>query len=316
MHMRICSFLPSTTEIVCALGLEENLVGITHECDYPPKITDKPHTIKSSIDTKSLSSKEIDEYVSNAKKEGKSIYIVDIEELKAADPDIIFTQNLCKVCAVSDGEVIEATKVLQKKPETISFDPHNIDDILKTIIKIGEITNTKDKAKELVDALQKRIYTVRDKLSNERDRPRVFCLEWLEPPFVAGHWVPEMIEIAGGTCGLSKIGEVSKKVSWCDIAEFAPNYMLIMPCGFDIQRTLDEIDKAISVNEWHQLPSTRKGHSYVLDANSYFSRPSPRIVDGIEIIAKIVHPDIFKNEFPVDSVLNLRNYFQMQSFLG
>lgn len=316
MHMRICSFLPSTTEIVCALGLEENLVGITHECDYPPQVLSKPRTIKSSIDSNSLSSKQIDEFVAQKSKEGKSIYLVNIDELKEASPDIIFTQNLCEVCAVSGDEVIEAAKVLNKTPEIVTFEPHTVDEVLETIIVMGEITNTKKRAEDLVENLQKRIDFVKEKLANQRDRPRVFCLEWLDPPFVAGHWVPEMVEIAGGTCGLSATGEVSKKVSWLDIAEFAPNYMLVIPCGFGLERTLDEIDKIISVNEWHQLPSTRKGHSYIVNGNSYFSRPSPRIVDGIEIIAKIVHPDIFKNELPENSVINLRNYFQMQSFLG
>lgn len=314
--MRICSFLPSTTEIVCALGLEENLVGITHECDYPPEVRSKPITIKSRLDTKKLSSEKIDQYVSDKAKKGKSIYMVDLEELKKAAPDIIFTQDLCEVCAVSGDEVVQASEVLSKSPEVISIAPGSIKDILESITEIGKATNTNEKAIHIVDGLQKRIDYIQEKLSRERDRPRVFCLEWLAPPFVAGHWIPEMVEIAGGINGIGEKGKVSTKVSWDEILEFAPNYMLVMPCGFDIDRTINEIDKAISAEQWHQLPSSRNGHTYLLDANSYFSRPSPRIVNGLEIISGILHPQIFKKEFPVNSVLNLRNYFRMQSFLG
>lgn len=314
--MRICSFLPSTTEIVCSLGLGDSLVGITSECDYPPEVRSKPVIIKSSVDSNNTASEKIDQFVSEKAKEGKSIYLVDIDELKQADPDIIFTQNLCEVCAVSGDEVMEATDVLSKKPEIVPISPSTVKDVLDSILEIGRATETRDNAVSIVDSLEKRIDYTRERLANERDRPRVFCLEWLQPPFVAGHWVPEMVDIAGGINGLSNKGDVSKRVSWEEVLEFAPNYTLVMPCGFTIDRTLNEIDKAVSAEQWHQLPSSRNGHTYIVDANSYFSRPSPRIVDGIEIISGLLHPHIFKKDFPAEAVLNLRNYFRMQSFLG
>jgi len=314
--MRICSFLPSTTEILCALGLEENLTGITHECDYPEAVVLKPRVIMSSIDHKTLSSREIDELVTKNSNEGKSTYLVDSDKLKEAKPDIIFTQGLCEVCAVSGNQVLEAVEVLENRPEVISLEPGTVKEVLESIIAVGEVTGTAQKARELVDELEKRTDAIRTITERERDRPRVFCLEWLDPPFVAGHWVPDMVEIAGGLNGLRNKGEVSVKVNWEEIVEFAPHYIFVMPCGFNIEKTLNEIDTFTSNPVWHQTPASQKGNVYIVDANSYFSRPGPRIVDGIEIIARTIHPDSVKTELPPDSVLNLRNYMQIQSFLG
>ena len=314
--MRICSFLPSATEIVCALGLDEKLVGITHECDYPPEVNTKPRVIMSNIANEQLKSKEIDELVKKNKKEGKSTYLVDIAKLKEANPDIILTQGLCEVCAVSGNTVTKAAEALNNKPEIISLEPKTVRDVLNSILVVGEITNKKKTAKKIVDQLTSRIEKIKNSLAKEKDRPRVFCLEWLDPPFVAGHWVPEMVEIAGGENGLCNKGEPSVEVSWEEILDFYPNILFVMPCGFNIDKSLNEIDSVISIPEWHQLPASVKGQVYIVDANSYFSRPSPRIVDGIEILAKTMHPEIFKYSLPADSVLNLRNYMHIQSFLG
>ena len=314
--MRICSFLPSTTEIICSLGLADNLVGITHECDYPPEINSTSRVILSNIEHKNLSSKEIDEVVKKNNKEGKSTYLVDIERLKEANPDIIFTQGLCEVCAVSGNTVVDSVEELNNKPEIISLEPNTVADVLSTIIKIGEVTNSKNAAYKIVNDLTARIDKIKNSLSKERDFPRVFCLEWLEPAFVAGHWVPEMVEIAGGTNGLCEKGNPSMEVEWEEILNFYPNYIFVMPCGFNIERTLNEIDTVTYRSEWHQLPASVKGQVYIVDANSYFSRPSPRIVDGIEILAKTIHPEIFKIDLPSNSILNLRNYMHIQSFLG
>lgn len=314
--MRICSLLPSTTEIVCALGLENNLVGITHECDYPPGIAGKDRVVFSNIDHNSLSNREIDELVSKNRKEGKSTYLIDKQKFREAKPEIIFTQGLCDVCAVSENMVEDAVEVLGYSPEIISFEPTNLEEVVDSIRTIGEITNKEDEAAKLIEDINRRTDSVREKLANERDRPRVFCLEWLEPPYVAGHWVPQMVDYAGGINGITVKGEPSKRVSWEDIAEFAPNIVLVMPCGFDIEKTMNEIDTVLSNNTWHTLPATKKGEVYILDANSYFSSPGPRLADGIEILARIFHPDKFKHTHPVDSVMNLRNYMHLQSFLG
>ena len=314
--MRICSLLPSTTEILCTLGLEENIVGITHECDYPPGIRNKPRIVMSSIDHSTMNNRQIDKIVSSNRKEGKSTYIVDREKLKDAKPDIIITQGLCDVCAVSGDIVEDAVSTLGYRPEIISLAPSDIEQVLDTIKTLGEVTGQKKRAVRVVEELERRINRVREALSNERDRPRVFCLEWLEPPYVAGHWIPEMINYAGGINGLSETGYPSRKVKWDEILEFAPNKIIVMPCGFNINDTLDELDTVLSSNVWHRLPASRKGEVYLVDANSYFSRPGPRIVEGLEILAGILHPDIFKKTPPVDSVMNLRNYMHLQSFLG
>ncbi len=314
--MRICSFLPSTTEIICELGLADNLIGITHECDYPEAVNSKERVIMSSIDHKTLSSKEIDDLVTENSKNGKSTYLVDKDKLKAANPDIIFTQGLCEVCAVSGNQVLEAVEVLENRPEIISLEPGTVDEVLESIVTIGNATGKSEQAGELVASLKKRIDIIRNISLRERDKPRVFCLEWLEPPFVAGHWVPDMVEIAGGDNGLRSKGEQSVKVKWDDILDFAPHYIFVMPCGFNIDKTINEIDAVTSNSIWHQTPASQKGNVYLVDANSYFSRPGPRIVDGIEIIARTIHPDLFKMEPPPDSILNLRNYMQIQAVLG
>jgi len=314
--MRICSFLPSTTEIICELGLADNLIGITHECDFPEAVNSKERVIMSSIDHKTMSSKEIDDLVTENSKNGKSTYLVDKDKLKAANPDIIFTQGLCEVCAVSGNQVLEAARVLENRPEIISLEPGTVDEVLESIVTIGNATGKSEQAGELVASLKKRIDIIRNVSVRERDKPRVFCLEWLEPPFVAGHWVPDMVEIAGGDNGLRSKGEQSVKVEWDDILDFAPHYIFVMPCGFNIDKTINEIDAVTSNSIWHQTPASQKGNVYLVDANSYFSRPGPRIVDGIEIIARTIHPDLFKMEPPPDSILNLRNYMQIQAVLG
>ncbi len=315
--MRICSFLPSTTEIVYELGLGDSLVGVTHECNYPPEVKDKKTVIMSFLDHKKLSSKEIDDLVTKNAAEGKSTYLVDKDALKEANPDLILTQKLCEVCAVSGNQVSEAVEVLGHTPEIISLEPKTIDEIFDTITIIGEATGTQEKAKEITYSLRARVEKVRSALENERDRPRVFCLEWLDPPFVGGHWVPEMVEIAGGENGIGKPGEPSFKVSWEEIVEFAPQMLFIMPCGFDIEKTINELDVVTSKDEWFALPSTNRGEIYIVDANSYFSRPGPRIVDGLEILARAIHPEIIRNYSPPpDSIINLRNYMQLELFSG
>jgi len=314
--MRICSFLPSTTEIVYALGLGDSLVGVTHECDYPPEARNKTRVIMSFINPKELSSREIEEIISENSRLGKSTYLIDMEALREVNPDIILTQGLCDVCAVSGNEVVEATKVLGHKPEIISLEPKTIDEIIETIQIIGDATGTSKKADELVDELKARVLRIKSLFSKEKDRPRVLCMEWLDPPYVAGHWVPEMVEIAGGDNGISKAGEPSFKVTWNEIVDLAPQVIVLMPCGFNIEDTLNRIENLISNEYWHGLPATRKGHVYLVDANSYFSRPGPRIVDGLEILAKILHPEFRQYEFLPDSVLNLRNHFLLESTLG
>ncbi len=314
--MRICSFLPSATEILFELGLGEYIVGVTHECDYPPEAKSKPRVVVSLIDPSKLTSREIERIVGENYRSGKSTYLVEKESLLKARPDIIFTQKLCDVCAVSGNEVKEAVDVLGYSPKVVSLEPSTLEEILDTILIVGEVTGRETRAREVVNKLRARIEAVRTMVGSEKDRPRVFCLEWLDPPYTAGHWIPEMVDIAGGICGFAKPGQPSFKVSWEEIYEFAPQVIVVMPCGFDIERTLEEIEVLNSNEFWYRLPAVRKGHVYLVDANSYFSRSGPRVVDGLEIMARILHPEICDFKIPPDSVLNLRNYNHFQAFLG
>lgn len=314
--MRICSFLPSATEILYELGLGNNLHGVTHECDYPEDAKNKLRVIDSFIKPEDLDSREIDELVNKNRKEGKSTYIVEIEKLKKASPDIIITQGLCEVCAVSGNEVVDAARELGSMPDIVSLEPKTVDEILESFITVGKATNRKSEAENLCEKLDKRLNRLKSRLEIEDDRPRVFCLEWFEPPYVGGHWVPEMVELAGGEPVLGKKGEPSFRVDWDDVLKTLPKFTVVMPCGYDIDKSLNEMDCLLSVVQWHKLPSTRKGHVYLVDANSYFSRPGPRIVSGIEILAKILHPDLAEDEIPPDSFINYRNYIYLQDFLG
>ncbi len=316
--MKICSLLPSSTEIIFALGLEENLVGVSHECDYPPEARRKPVVVNSILGEKEkLSSAHIDELVSRSRAEGKSVYLIDSERLSEMKPDLIVTQGLCDVCAVSENQVTEVREVLGNSTQILSLEPGTVGEIMDSILLLGEVTGTEEKASQLVEGLRERIETVEKKLSGERYRPGVFCLEWLDPPYAAGHWVPEMVKTAGGEPLISRQGEPSFKVTWDEILESSPDYLMIMPCGFDVEKTLDGMEEVTSgVRQWHALRAVKKGHCYIVDANSYFSRPSPRVVDGIELLAGIIHSDIFTRRPKDNSVLNVKNYFYLQTFLG
>ncbi|MCY3986208.1 MAG: cobalamin-binding protein [Candidatus Dadabacteria bacterium] len=316
--MRICSLLPSSTEIVFALGLEDHLVAVTHECDYPPEARKKPVVVNSILEGRGkLSSARIDEFISRSRAEGKSVYMIDSERLRKIKPDIIITQGLCDVCAVAENEVTDVCEVLENRPEIISLDPATVGEIIDSILLLGEITGTTERALTLVGSLRGRIEAVEKKLLSERYRPGVFCLEWLEPPYAAGHWVPEMVKIAGGEPLISMVGEPSFKTTWDEILESSPDYLILMPCGFDIEKTLDSIEEVTGgVRQWHALHAVKKGHCYIVDANSYFSRSSPRVVDGIEVLARIIHSDIFTQRPKDNSVLNVKNHFYLQTFLG
>lgn len=316
--MRICSLLPSATEIVFALGLGDDLVAVTHECDHPPRARDKAVVVGSPLDGRGdMSSAEIDRVVSENRAAGKSTYLIDAEALRRARPDLIITQGLCEVCAVAKNRVVEISRVLDSGPRVISLEPGTVEEILDSVAAVGEAAGAEDSAAALIGELRERIRAVGRTLANERYRPGVFCLEWLDPPYAPGHWVPDMVEMAGGNCLLGKTGEPSFRTDWDSILESAPEYVILMPCGFDVEATLERIDEVTSgVPQWHMLPAVRKGHCYAVDANSYFSRPSPRTVEGIELLAGILHPDLFRRVPKPDAVLNLKNHFYLQAFLG
>jgi iron complex transport system substrate-binding protein len=290
--IRICSLLPSTTEIVCALGLKENLVGITHECDYPQEISEIQVVTKSLINHSGSNSHEINKHIAEALHSGSGIYSIDNEALEFTNPDLILTQELCEVCAVSYSQVEESVRTLSGHQTVLSFEPSNIEGILDSIIQIGKQTCTEANAKALVSKAHGRIDVVRSKSSDSPKKPSVLGLEWLEPPFIGGHWVPEMIEIAGGSPALGDQAEPSREITWEQALEASPQIIVLMVCGFDLERTMEEFSLLNGSNFWKKY----NGEIYAVNGSAYFSRPGPRIIDGIEILSEIIHPNIFQRK--------------------
>ena len=292
-NLKIASLLPSATEIVCALGLEENLVGITYECDFPATITDKPHLTASRISHETMSSAEIDHAVRRQLDGHGSIYDLDTKLLAELAPDLILTQELCDVCAVSYEFVKQAAKMYVADARVVSLEPNTISDIFENIRTVGELTETQEKAEAVIKDLQNRLNELREKTAKLENRPRVFMLEWLEPPFAPGHWVPEQVEIAGGKCLLGEAGKKSVTTTYRDIYESNPEIIVLTPCGYYTEDILRQLESTYFPREWRELPAFKNNEIWALDATSYFSRPAPRVVRGTEILAKIFHAEIF-----------------------
>lgn len=296
--MRICSLLPSATEIVFALGLGDQLVGVTHECDYPPEAARFPAVTCSAIEHRGRSSQHIHDQITGAVHRGSSIYQLDQELLEKLNPDLILTQELCEVCAVSYREVRKAVRLLNGQHTVVSLEPKTLRDILKTIKQVGELTGVTDRASRLLAQLQQRIDQVRERVKQSENRPPVLAMEWLDPPFAGGHWVPEMIHLAGGTDPLGHQAEPSAQVSWDQIADAHPEVIILMPCGFNLERTRQEWERSTFPPHWLQLTAVKAGRLFAVDGSSYFNRPGPRIVDGLEILAEILHPELFPRTHP------------------
>jgi iron complex transport system substrate-binding protein len=291
--MRICSFLPSATEIVYALGLGDQLYGVTRSCDYPAGALAKPVVVRSILDEEGLTSTDIDRIVKEHARNGQSVYHIDMEALRTADPDLILTQELCDVCAVGYQDVLTQVKDLPKAPRVISLNPTALEDVLHDMLTVGEVTGTSQLARSTVATLRQRIETVRRRAAQATTRPRVFCLEWMDPLFVSGHWLPEMVEIAGGTDGIGNHGTPSSQVSWDLVRAYQPEIVVLMPCGADVPKTLSELDYLRALPGWNDLPAVRHSQVYAVNASAYFSRSGPRLVDGLELLAQIVQPELF-----------------------
>ena len=298
-EIRICSLLPSTTEIVCELGLQKNLVGITHECDYPSEILDVQVVTKSLIDHTGSTSSQINTHISEALHKGSGIYAIDNEALSKVDPTMILTQELCEVCAVSYTLVEESVRTLGGDQKILSFEPSNLAGILDSILQIGKQTNTESKASEIVDQSHSRLDFVKSESLKSPKTPRVLGLEWLDPPFIGGHWVPEMIEYAGGVEAISLRESPSREIKWEEAIDASPDLVILMVCGFDLEITVAEFHNLSKDKSWgSDFWETFKGDTYIVDGSSYFSRPGPRIVDGLEILAEIIQPEIFPRARP------------------
>lgn len=302
---RIVSFLPSATELIYELGDQELLYGVTHECKYPKDAQTKPQVISSVINSEKLSSDEINTQSSQLLKEGKDIFILNETNLKKANPDLIITQETCEVCAANTNQVNKAIHILDKKPIIYSMDPHNFEEILTSVTEIGEILGKNKRSKEIRTELEEKISHIK-KVSNSR-KTKVLAIEWIDPFFTAGHWVPEMIEFAGGINMISKIGEHSRKMTFYEISKSDPEIIILMPCGFNTERTVKEYNKILKNNsDWIKLRAVKNKKIFAVDANSFFSKPSIRTITGLEILAKIIQPENFVNlNVPSNSFYNV-----------
>jgi iron complex transport system substrate-binding protein len=302
--MRIVSLLPSATEILYALGLGDSVVGVTHECDFPPEAARKPVLIKPRVDPHAPPA-DIDCQVRELVSRGESIYAIDAELLASLDPDLIVTQDLCHVCAASPDDLATALTRFQKPPRVLTLTPHSLDDVWRDIASVGEATGTDEIATTLIHSLKRRVAHAESLAAQATHRPRVLCLEWLDPYYVAGHWVPEMVAKAGGEDVHGRPREPSSKVTTEEIAESNAEIILIMPCGYNAAKNAAQF-KAMQVPEsWHNLPAWRERRIYAVDSNSYFSRPGPRLPDGVEILAHLFHPDLFSGELPAGAYAKL-----------
>ncbi len=316
--LKIISLLPSATEIVCALGLEENLVGITHECDFPKTVAGKPPLTASRITHETMSSREIDHAVRSNLDGHGSIYDLDEKKLTELKPDLIITQELCEVCAVSYKTVEKAAKMYVADATVISLEPNTIADIFDNINTVANLCGIPEKGISVVKDLQNRLDNIQNRIREHQANPEsriqnpnsVMMLEWLEPPFAPGHWVPEQVEIAGGVPLMGEAGKKSVTTTYEAIYESKPEVLVLIPCGYYIADIVRQIPQTAFPANWRDLPAVKNNNVWAVDASAYFSRPAPRVVDGAEILAKILHPEIFGAPTAAEAIrveLNIEN---------
>ena len=321
---RIVSLLPSSTEILYAIGAGDQITGVTHECKYPNDAKSKPKVVNSSFDAASMTSREIDNKIVGLVRTGGDIYVINDQKLKEAKPDLIIAQGVCEVCAPFTKEIDRAKSVLGYKPDILVLDPHDLDDILVSIMDIAERVGRVSEGRKLVVSLQNRIDNIKVIVGERRGRksgsmdgihnttneanPRIVCIEWIDPFFTAGHWIPQMVDIAGGSNGLGSVGQPSRRVFIDEIVEFNPDKIILMPCGFDINRTSKEAMALENNDKWKSLQAVLRNEVYAVNANAYFSKPGPRTITGLEILTKIINPESSGlNELPSNSFTKITN---------
>ena len=287
--MRICSLIPGATEVIAALGLENQLVGITHECDFPPSVRRVPTMIEPVVEVGSTTSAEIDQQVKDLVAAGSPLYRLNEEAFRQAQPDLILIQDLCHVCAVTPDQLTRAMQSFRQRPEVLTLSPTSLDEMIRDIERIAHAVGVPQQGKRLAADLQHRLDAVRSR-TEQRSCPRVVCLEWLDPLYVAGHWVPDMIDLAGGQDVLGSKDKPSHETTWHEVERAQPDMVVVMPCGYSIDRTINELMRAGGAQAAWQRATKSWPDIYVVDAGSYFSRPGPRLVDGVELLAAILHP--------------------------
>jgi iron complex transport system substrate-binding protein len=299
--MKIVSFLPAATEMAYALGLGPEVGAVSHECDYPADAKTKPVVVHLAVNLAGLSPREIDERVSRQLHEKGTLYEVDEAILQAVHPDLLLTQNLCQVCAPSGTEVTRALAALKPPPEVLWMTPKSLDGIMENITDLGSRADRENAASHLVASLRAQLTSLRAQTARGLSRPRVFCMEWADPVFCAGHWVPEMVDAAGGVDGLAKRGVDSTRIPWEEVRRWAPEVIVVAPCGYHLPRALEEAARLKDLPGWESLPAVRSGRVFAVDADSYISRPGPRIVQGAQLLAHLLHPDEFPWTGPADA---------------
>jgi iron complex transport system substrate-binding protein len=289
--MRIVSLLPSATEIICQLGLGEFLVGVTHECDYPSWVIDLPKVTRTLIPHQA-SSRQIDELVRERLKTQRALYTLDMPTLERLRPDLLVTQALCDVCAVAEAEVNAAACSLPNQPRVVNLEPMQLNEVFDCIRLVGEAAGVTERAGPVIQKLVDRVETIRQRSAQLTKFPRTVLLEWIDPPFCCGHWSPELVRLAGGLEGLGQEGKPSRTLRWEEVLAFDPEVLIIACCGFDLARTLEDIPILRTYPHFAELTCVRNRQVYVIDGNAYFSRPGPRLVDSLEILAHTLHPTI------------------------
>jgi iron complex transport system substrate-binding protein len=297
--MKICSLLPSATEILFALELGDQVAGVSHECDFPPEARTKPVLIKSRI-SHTESAAAIDRQVREFLERGESLYSVDFELLRAIEPDLIVTQDLCHVCAATPDDLAAALAHLERQPRVVTLNPHSLADVCADIRAVGEATGRSEQANALVAEFERGISNVERSVAG-LDRPRLLCLEWLDPPYVAGHWVPEMVARAGGVDVLGQAGKPSFRVDWEAAVAARPDVIVIMPCGYSLAAAEAEFQNLLLPHGWMDLPAVRNGRVFVVEASGYFSRPGPRLAAGMDILAGVIHAGMPRRILPLES---------------
>lgn len=296
--MRIVSLIPAATEIVGALGLMDGLVGVSHECDFPSKANDKPRVTRCEIHESGLPSDVVDRWVRETLASRGTLYTMDEELLRRLRPDVILTQKLCDVCAVGYGSVARLAATLPGPPQVINLEPNSLEEVFDDILRVAGILGVPERGRNVVASLTERVEAVRDAAKSAERTPRCALLEWIDPLYRSGHWNPELVEIAGAVEVLGRRGQDASAVSWDDVAKADPEVIVLACCGYGVERTLRDVPILEGLPGWERLPAVRRGEVYVVDGCAYFSRPGPRLVDSLEILAGIVHPEIFSGRFP------------------
>ena len=290
---RILSLIASSTEIVCALGFEGQLVGRSHECDFPTSVQSLPFCTEPNFNVDGTSA-EIDQRVKSILQEALSVYRIDEIKLKELKPDIIITQSQCEVCAVSMSDVNKAVSgLIGSKPQIVSLEPNQLTDVWNDINLVSEALKVPNEGKKLVRKLKQRIKNIEDEARKIVKKPTVACIEWIDPLMAAGNWMPELVELGGGINLFGESGKHSPWMNWDNLKESDPDIILILPCGYNIERTKSEMTPLIEKPDWFQLKAVKNRQVYITDGNQYFNRPGPRLVESLEIIAEILHPIYF-----------------------